>query len=1015
MTSIAKTADLKWLEDPTVFGVNCISAHSDHKFWDQEDLWVDQYFNFLENPLCQNLNGSWKFAYANCPKDRIKDFYKLEYDCTGFDNIDVPAHIQMQGYGKLHYTNTAYPWDGHEFLRPPITPSKNPVGSYVKYFELDEYLNNRDVVLHFDGVETAFYVWLNGEFIGYSEDSFTPTEFNITKYLRKGINKLAVEVYRYSSASWLEDQDFWRFSGIFRNVYLYAKPCVHIEDLHIVADCINNYKDGKLTIKADVSGDLNDCIAMVSLLDEYDNFVWNDSFDLKKHISKSKVIKSIKPWSAEEPNLYTLIIKIFKDGKFVELVCQNVGFRNFSIIDGIMCINGKRIVFKGVNRHEFNSKCGRAIKQEDIAIDLQFMKLNNINSVRTSHYPNQSIFYDYCDLYGLYVIDETNLETHGSWQKLGKCEPSWNIPGNLPEWKGAVLDRANSMLQRDKNHASILIWSCGNESYAGTNICAMADYFRKEDPTRLVHYEGCVWNKKYDSATDMESRMYAKPDEIEAYLKSNPKKPFISCEYMHAMGNSCGGLKLYTDLESKYPQYQGGFIWDFIDQFIERKLDDGTTVLAYGGDFKDRPSDYEFSGDGIVFADRTPSPKVQELKQLFSNIKIKFDDAHIYISNENLFISTKDYVFQALIKTDNDEVLWTEDFSFDIAAQDVLVLNRDDVFPAIYDGSYLLYEILVFKQNPFEDDGVYNEVCFGQSYMPLIRDALIYDDEFEAPKVIYGDANIGVKGDDFSVIFSLTEGGLSSLVYDGIEYVDRYQKTSFWRAMTDNDRGCQHGFEHGPWLSAGMYQKCVDIKWHEYTHRFEIAFKYQLAGFKNAFNTVRYSVDSRGAVSVEIEYPGYKNLPDIPAYSFDLRTNKNLNNVRYFGRGPEENYIDRLSGARLGVFETTVQENLTPYAVPQECGNRCDVSWLELTDDDGKGLLFECYDDCSVSVLPYSQYELENAKHLYELPAQRSTWVRLFASQMGVGGDDSWGAPVHKEYHIPSDTPLNLMFVIHKA
>ena len=638
-------ADLNWLADPKVFAVNRLNAYSDHSYY----LDIDKALNGDAMELKQSLNGRWYFNYAKNPNERFVDFYKEDIDCHYFDMIDVPGHIQMQGYDQMQYINTLYPWDGHEKLRPPhISSDDNPVGSYVCYFEVNEALKNKTTRLVFDGVETAYYVWLNGEFIGYSEDSFTPSSFDVTYALKDGENKLAVEVYKRSSASWLEDQDFWRFSGIFRDVSLYAIEDIHINDLFVKTTLKNNYKDVQVSVNLDViakkEGYLN-----TALYDQNNNIIYqakqlpltNFSFGLT----------NVNLWSSENPYLYKLLLTVYDhDDNLVEVIPQKIGFREFKMDQGIMKLNGQRIVFRGVNRHEFAADKGRAITKEDMLYDIKFMKMHNINAVRTSHYPNQSLWYDLCDEYGIYLIDEANLESHGSWQKLGACEPSWNIPGNLPQWHDVVVDRANTMLQRDKNHPSILIWSCGNESYAGTNIVAMANHFRENDPTRLVHYEGCVWNRDYCEATDMESRMYAKAKEIETYLQGNPAKPYISCEYMHAMGNSLGGMKHYTDLEDKYAQYQGGFIWDYIDQAVYYTNGYGEKVLGYGGDFKERYTDYNFCGDGIVFADRTISPKAQEVKYLYQDIIIKPTDAGVIITNKMMFSNTSKYQFVYQLK-----------------------------------------------------------------------------------------------------------------------------------------------------------------------------------------------------------------------------------------------------------------------------------------------------------------------------------------------------------------------------
>ena len=458
---------LTWLEDPEVFAVNRKEAHSDHVYYEN----TEEMVLGADMPLRQSLNGTWYFSYAKNPTVRVKDFYKKDFDCRMFDSIEVPGHIQTQGYDRCQYINTMYPWDGTEYLRPPMVSKEyNPVGSYVKYFVLEKNLQDKPVFVSFQGVETAFYVWLNGVFIGYSEDSFTPAEFELTPYLQDGENKLAVEVYKRSSASWLEDQDFWRFSGIFRDVYLYAVPKTHIEDLSVKSTLDNSYKNGKLYLKLKISGH-TDCAVKAVLLNAEEKIVFEKNIKGNSICEISGEVENVHAWSAEDPYLYQLYLYVENQkGNLIEAVPELVGFRTFEMIDKVMHINGKRIVFKGVNRHEFNVRRGRSIKKEDMLWDIEFMKQHNINAVRTSHYPNESLWYRLCDIYGIYLIDETNLESHGSWQKMGECEPSWNVPGSRPEWKEAVLDRAKSMFERDKNHPSVLIWSCGNESYAGTCI-----------------------------------------------------------------------------------------------------------------------------------------------------------------------------------------------------------------------------------------------------------------------------------------------------------------------------------------------------------------------------------------------------------------------------------------------------------------------------------------------------------------------------------------------------------------
>lgn len=1000
MTTILPSLD--WLENPEVFAVNKIPAHSDHAYFASQ-----AEADLGQTELKQSLNGTWQFAYAVNPSLRLADFYKMDFDTSSFDFIQVPGHIQNQGYDKRQYINTMYPWDGQEALRPPqVSKSYNPVGSYVKHFELDEALAGKKTFISFQGVETAFYVWLNGHFLGYGEDSFTPTEFEITDFLQEGDNKLAVEVYKRSSASWIEDQDFWRFSGIFRDVYLFAVPDVHIEDLFVQQELVNDYKDGHLRVSAKIAGALEGVEITAQLLNQEQKAVYQGTLD---ELEQGVLLEGVSAWSAEEPNLYTLELYVKRGEDLIEIVKQKLGFRTFEMKDGVMLINGKRIVFKGVNRHEFHHERGRAITEEEMLWDIRFMKRYNINAVRTSHYPNQTRWYELCDQYGIYLIDETNLESHGSWQKLGQLEPSWNVPGSLPEWKENVLDRANSMFQRDKNHPSVIIWSCGNESYAGEDILAMTDFFHEVDPSRLVHYEGVFWNRDFDQISDMESRMYAKPADIIDYLESKPAKPYISCEYMHAMGNSLGGMSLYTDLEQKYDQYQGGFIWDYIDQSILKHNEFGQDVLTYGGDWDDRATDYEFCGDGIVFANRVPSPKAQEVKQLYSNVKLQVTSKGVTIDNQNLFIDTSASYFKATLKRDGISI-WEQSYDFLVPAGECETFTID--FLAAEKAGEYTYEVTQHQKKATLWAEAGYELTFGQA-VETVGHVEEFTPQDKAFRVVRGDVNIGIHGWNFSVLLSIAEGGLISLVKDGREYITRTPKTSFWRAVTDNDRGAKHGFDRGMWLTAGLYQKHVDMTLEETENAVTVTFKHQLAAPGQLFHSVSYKVDSQGDVTVSLEYPGYDNLPSLPAYGMDFKLKSAYQNVRFYGYGPDENYIDRKEGARLGIFETTAQANEAPYLVPQETGNRCGVRWLEVTDSLGAGLIFEAVGKpFETSVLPHSVYELDNASHQEELSPSHFTWVRVLAAQMGVGGDDSWGAPVQEIYQLPSQDRQTISFKI---
>ena len=607
----ASHPELNWLEDPRVFAVNRLDAHSDHTW------------HTPEGSLRQSLDGSWRFAYSPCPAARPADFWQADASLDGFGEIAVPGHIEMQGYGQIQYINTMYPWDGRHFLRPPQIPwDDTPVGSYVRTFTLDPALEGKRVCVSFQGVERAFYCWCNGRFVGYSEDSFTPADFDLTPFLQAGENRLCVEVYKNCSGSWLEDQDFFRFFGIFRPVYLYAKPALHIEDLWLRASLEPDNTTGvlapRLRLSAADGASLEGCTLRCTVAAPGGAVLWDAPMPLREDGSgyvygQPVRLPGIRKWDHEDPALYTVTLTL-RDaaGTVQETVPYQTGFRRFGLREGVMELNGERIVFNGVNRHEWNPASGRAIGPEDMHRAIETFRRNHINAVRTCHYPDQTLWYELCDCNGIYMIDEANLESHGSWQKMGAVEPSWNVPGSLPEWRDCVVDRARSMFERDKNHTAILIWSCGNESYAGEDILAMSEFFRQNDPGRLVHYEGVFHCRAFDRISDMESRMYAKPEEIRAYLESGPAKPFILCEYMHDMGNSLGGMESYIRLLD-HPQYLGGFVWDYMDQALWQQGPRGRR-LGYGGDFGERPTDYAFSANGIVFADGTEKPAMQDLR-----------------------------------------------------------------------------------------------------------------------------------------------------------------------------------------------------------------------------------------------------------------------------------------------------------------------------------------------------------------------------------------------------------------
>ncbi|MGL6173913.1 MAG: glycoside hydrolase family 2 TIM barrel-domain containing protein, partial [Cellulosilyticaceae bacterium] len=754
-----------WDSNPEVFKINALPAHV-----------FARYTTSNQEVSKQSLNGTWQFHYSANPSLRPINFYEEDFSCNGFDTIKVPGHIQLQGYDTPQYVNRMYPWDGHAAINPPEVPTDfNPVGSYVKHFDLPDFMLGKPCFISLQGVETAYYIWLNGHFVGYSEDSFTATDFDLTPFIREKNNKLAIEVYKFSDASWLEDQDFFRFSGIFREVFLYTVPAVHMYDYFLTTPLTNHYQDATVKIDMELlnyASASQEVILSCELYDASHQLITSTettSIALTEQFTTNQLsfnVQNINLWSAEQPYLYTAVIKILDaNHTLIEQVETPVGFREFKIENKIMTINGKRIVFNGTNRHEFSHLHGRCVSREDMITDIIEMKRHNINSVRTSHYPNQIEFYDLCDEYGLYVIDETNLETHGTW-KYGVVDQE-AVPGSRPEWTGAVLDRAYSMLRRDRNHPSIIIWSLGNESYGGSNFVKMRDLLLEHDPTRVIHYEGTVHNRPFEEATQIESQMYTKIEDLERMLNNNPQKPIILCEYSHAMGNSNGALHKYTELTEKYDMYQGGFIWDYVDQSLLTTNKYGESFFGYGGDFGDKPNDGNFSGNGLLYADRTLTPKIQEVKGCYQNVNILPVKDSVTLQNKYLFtdLATFDFTYDIMLNGKIVEV-GTLDITLAPGETNTFPLNQSCTYES--SDEYTITVSMHLKEDTLWETAGY-ELAFGQhtfgnfnSLSPVASSTL---------QVADCETNIGIKGSDFSVMFSRNECSMISYVVNGIERI----------------------------------------------------------------------------------------------------------------------------------------------------------------------------------------------------------------------------------------------------
>ncbi|WP_422660632.1 glycoside hydrolase family 2 TIM barrel-domain containing protein [Paenibacillus sp. EC2-1] len=1019
----------EWNNNPETFQLNRMDAHSTMITYDSLE---EALAGKLEQSRSYcSLNGMWKFAWAENPNSRIVNFYEQDYNSDAWAEIPVPSHWQLQGYDYPHYTNVIYPWVEQEDLKPPYAPTKyNPVGSYIRTFTVPEDWKDQPVFISFQGVESAFYIWLNGELVGYSEDSFTPSEFDLTPYLVPGENKLAVEVYRWSDASWLEDQDFWRMSGIFRDVYLFTAPDVHIYDFHVTAGLDHNYEHGSLSVKSRIHNysetDHSSVTLEVQLYDEEHNPVWTSALSEQVSIGTKPEevlelgaeVGSPKKWSAEFPHLYTLVLELKdQDGQTVQYISSKVGFRSFEIKDGLMKINGETIEFKGVNRHEFSQTKGRAIGEDEMLADIKLMKAYNINAVRTSHYPNHPKWYSLCDEYGLYVIDEVNLETHGTWT-YGQKELEDTLPGSKPEWRENVLDRSKSMVERDKNHPSIVIWSLGNESFGGDNFIHMYEYFKEADPSRIVHYEGVFHYRASEAASDIESQMYTHVSNIEKYAKSNPQKPFIVCEYSHAMGNSCGGLSTYWELFDRYPVLQGGFIWDWIDQAILTRNEDGQEYLAYGGDFGDSPNDGTFCGNGLIFADRTVTPKIYEVKKCYQNVRfsaIDYDQETVSISNRNLFTNLVDYDLQWNVLR-NGQPVAEGVHQVDIAPGATVAVGISEALAACSGGEFsdeyvLTLSFVLKKEQLWADKG--HEVAFEQFVLKVGDDAEVINKDKNSGKPVQiteQDALISVSGDDFSLKFDKATGALTSYMYADTEFMKQTPVPNFWRALIDNDRGNNLEERSGVWRTASAERTLKNLTCEQGANIVTIEVVYSLPTSPESTCILTYTVNGEGAVQVQQELTPGADLSEIPEVGMMFELEGSFDTLTWYGKGPFENYSDRNTGAKIGLYSGLVKDQWVPYLRPQECGNKTEVRYASIHNNQGLGMEIQGLPKVELNVLPFTPMEIEASDHAYKLPTSDKTVVRVMSQQMGVGGDDSWGSKPHPEYTLYADRSYRLSF-----
>jgi len=978
------------------------------------------------SPYYKSLNGKWKFKWVGNPSERPTDFYKPEYDLGDWQDIVVPSNWQMQGFGTRLYSNVRYPFKANPpFVtgQPPRNftsyKDRNPVGSYRTEFTVPNDWQGRQVFIHFDGVDSAFYLWVNGCEVGYSQGSRTPAEFNITKYLHKGSNTLAVQVYRYCDGSYLEDQDFWRLSGIYRDVYLFSTPAIHIQDFFVRTELDKDYIDATLMIRPKLKnyGDekLEGWTVQAQLYDECNEPVFAEplkrsageivrawyagqrepvSYDLLEG-----EVRNPKKWSAEQPNLYTLVLTLVDNkGNVVEAESCKVGFRKVEITNGRLLVSGVPVLLKGVNRHEHDPDTGHTISIESMVRDIKLMKQNNINAVRTSHYPDTPKWYELCDKYGLYLIDEANLETHGVRALLS----------NDPGWHGAFVDRAIRMVERDKNHPSVIMWSLGNESGTGPNHAAMAGWIHNYDPTRPVHYEGAQGTPTDPPYVDVISRMYPRIPELREMLE-NPleRRPIVLCEYAHAMGNSVGNLKEYWDLIGRDNRIIGAFIWDWVDQGFRAFDESGKEYWAYGGDYGDVPNDGNFCCNGLVQPDRKPNPHLYEVKKVYQYIKVTPADLL-----EGKVIVKNDYDFLNLNFVD---ILW------EVTADGVLLQKGKLPAPALAPKEHTLIAIpfkkpklqpgteywlkirfTLAEQQPWAPQG--HVVAWDQFKLPFDVPPAPRADIASMPPVTLeqSDTAVRVRGEDFAVTIDKQTGVIASLKYDGRELLSNPLVPNFWRVPTDNDRGNGMPRRLGIWKSAGKSRKVTYINVRRLsTQVARIEVDILLPTVDSKYR-ISYTIYGSGDVIIENSLTPSDDLPELPRFGMQTALPSEFYLLKWYGRGPQENYWDRKTGAAVSVYSGPVEQLVHNYVRPQENGNRTDVRWAALTNDKGAGLLVVGMPLLNISVWPYTMEDLEQAEHTNELPRRDIITLNIDYKQMGVGGDDSWGARPHEEYRLPA-------------
>lgn len=1008
---------VEWQANPEITGVNRLPQHA--TFMPYASFAEAQKAERYASSRCKVLNGKWKFKLYKNYAYRPSDFAQVHYDTHNWDTVQVPGSWQMQGYDQSQYCNVRYPWEGHEDICPPAAPTKhNPVGCYVKRIHVGADLLQKRVVLCFEGVESAFYLYVNGQRVGYSESSFNRAEFDVTRYLQEGSNVIGVEVYRWCTGSWLECQDMWRLGGIFRDVYLYTTEREYIRDFVLKAQPDGEMKDGFVEVLVKTNGAYEGLSLDMSVLDAAGNTVALDcQYANEDHRTMLRaIVAGADLWSSEHPALYTLVLTLKNNGAPIEYISTKFGFRKVEILDGVIRINDRRVVFKGTNRHEFDCRTGRYITEEVMRDDLEKMKRANMNAVRTSHYPNCPRWMELCDEYGIYVIDENNMESHGTNRSTIIGCPQ--IPDSRPEWEKACMDRIQALYERDKNCTCVVCWSMGNESLGGETPKKMYRYLKNVDDTRFVHFE-CHGDPEEQSLSDVQSKMYAKPQECEEYaLTRRDGRPYLLCEYTHAMGNSCGSTDEYTTLWDKYPCLQGGFVWDWVDQSILTKDDQGREYLAYGGDFGDEPNDGHFCGNGLLFGDRRITPKYYEIQKLYQYVDFCAVDpvrSQVEIKNKYLFTDLADFELYWCQCSDKG-VFRDGVVEVQLAPGEKKVLDLELGRPCNTE-FYLNLELRTKEETLWCPAGfaVAKEQfvidAFANTYDELVADApLLVDDTYGSLRVMSDDVNIRFERRERNQLVSIKVGGE--------ELLQGPMRFNFWRALTDNDRGTRAGSRLGCWRDAGDTPGIYNnTKWSIENYKILDGGKKVVVVSGATVCTqpeckgqVVYTITSKG-MEVDMQFFPNDTLPEIPEVGLLFELPPDFENLTYLGAGPEENYIDRCNATQIGLYNTTVTDLYTDYLKPQECGNRTGVRYATLV---GQKKVFSLVAEpvMELNVSHWLPKEIENTWHGKDLPPVTKTVVRCIARQQGVGGYDSWGAHCNEKYKNKTDKTYRLKFQI---